>query len=110
MLEASREEGESLGGLIKKRRRRLEELFEPGFVLHSFEAETPASSLSSRRGRRRQTSFGHLQVDSHTRHPHILIPLQCHIFSKSAISSVLWPLLCKVNIPYELIKLRRGQI
>ena len=72
MLEASREEGESLGGLIKKRRR-LEELFEPGFVLHSFEAETPASSLSSRRGRRRQTSFGHLQVDIHLRLPHITL-------------------------------------
>ena len=73
MLEASREGGESLGGLIKKRRR-LEELFEPGFVLHSFEAEkTPASSLSSRRGRRRQTSFGHLQVDIHIRHPHITL-------------------------------------
>ena len=73
MLEASREEGESLGGLIKKRRRRLEELFEPGFVLHSFEAETPASSLSSRRGRRHQTSFGHLQVDIHLRPPRITL-------------------------------------
>ena len=49
MLEASREEGESLGGLIKKRRRRLEELFEPGFVLHSFEAETPCQQSQSER-------------------------------------------------------------
>ena len=48
MLEASREGGESLGGLIKKRRR-LEELFEPGFVLHSFEAETPCQQSQSER-------------------------------------------------------------
>ena len=34
-------EERSLGGLIKERRR-LEVLFEPGFVLHSFEAETPS--------------------------------------------------------------------